>query len=248
MEMPGEMTIPLWCLAGLVVLSLALLLALLAVRLRHLSSGGSVRDFGIPDERKLGWRLFRAHANAVENLPLFIALVVIASVRGVGGAALDVLSVLYFAARVGHSTVHVAGAPGNARLAFLLLQVACLLGILGLVVQPPLSGRDQSSNSRCNCRRSAPPLNRQVVGQPKGDCVEKTTDCIRGDSRCDDRSWTRTGAHCGRSNGIFGILRHDGGRPAISLLRIAARHPRIIRENVTTDGGVIRARSFVKRA
>ena len=151
------MTIPLWCLAGLVLLSLALLLALLGARLRHLSSGGSVRDFGIPDERRLVWRLFRAHANSVENLPLFIALVVIASVRGVGGAALDVLSLLYFAARLGHSVVHVAGGPGNARLAFLVVQVACLLGILGLLVQPLQPGHDQSSNARLQrtARRAA---------------------------------------------------------------------------------------------
>jgi hypothetical protein len=61
------------------------------------------------------------------------------------------------------------------------------------------------------CSRRAPPAaERPVVGQPEGDRVEKTTDCNRRDSRRPDRSRTRTGAHCGRSNGKVRILRHDG--------------------------------------
>ena len=136
---PHPMTVPLWCLVGFVIWTVALVVALSVVRLRHLAAGGSVRDFGVPDDRRLIWRLYRAHLNCLENLPLFASLVLVATVRGVTGQALDALAVLYLLARIGQSTVHVApgaGLRGNQRFAFLIVQLACLLALAVLASRP----------------------------------------------------------------------------------------------------------------
>ncbi len=133
------MTVPLWCLVGFVIWTIALVVALSVVRLRHLAAGGSVRDFGVPDDRRLMWRLYRAHLNCLENLPLFASVVLVATVRRVAGHSLDGLAILYLIARLGQSTVHVApgaGLQGNLRGAFLLVQLACLLGLAALAVRP----------------------------------------------------------------------------------------------------------------
>jgi len=133
------MTVPFWCLVAFVIWTVALVVALSVVRLRHLAAGGSVRDFGIPDDRRLMWRLYRAHLNALENLPLFASIVLVASVRGVTGHLLDALAVVYLLARIGQSVVHVApgaGLRGNQRFAFFIVQIACLLGLAALAVRP----------------------------------------------------------------------------------------------------------------
>src|SRR5881409_810254 len=110
LAMSGALTVPLLCLLGLVVWTIGLVAALTVARLRHLQRGGSVRDFGVPDNRRLIWRLFRAHVNCLENLPLFGSVVLIAAVAGRDGPALDVLAVTYLSARVAQSLSHVA--PG----------------------------------------------------------------------------------------------------------------------------------------
>src|SRR2546425_644500 len=136
---PHPMTIPLWSLVAFVIWTVALVVALSVVRLRHLAAGGSVRDFGVPDDRRLMWRLYRAHLNCLENLPLFASIVLVATVRGVAGHALDSLAVVYLLARLGQSTVHVApgaGLRGNQRFAFLIVQLACLLGLTALAAWP----------------------------------------------------------------------------------------------------------------
>src|SRR5438128_3015429 len=92
---PPPMTVPLWCLVAFVIWTVVLVVALSVMRLRHLAAGGSVRDFGIPDDRRLMWRLYRAHLNALEDLPLFASVVLVAPVRGVTGHTLDHLACLY---------------------------------------------------------------------------------------------------------------------------------------------------------
>jgi uncharacterized MAPEG superfamily protein len=130
------MTIPLWCLIVFVLWTAALVVALSLARLRHLAAGGSHRDFGVPDDRRLIWRLFRAHLNCLENLPLFASVVLIGTVRGVVGSRFDALAVVYLTARLLQSAVHVLGGRGNIRLAFLLVQIACLVGLAALAAGP----------------------------------------------------------------------------------------------------------------
>ena len=53
--MADGLSVPLSCLLVFVAWTIALVLALTVVRLRHLRRGGSVRDFGVPDDRRLVW-------------------------------------------------------------------------------------------------------------------------------------------------------------------------------------------------
>jgi uncharacterized MAPEG superfamily protein len=133
------MTIPLWCLLALVVWAVGLVIALTVARFGHLSSGGAVRDFGVPDDRRLVWRLYRAHQNLLENVPLFGLVVLVVTVRGVSGVAVDVLALGFTAARMAHTLVHVApdaGVPGSRRLVCLLVQLGCVLGLALLAAVP----------------------------------------------------------------------------------------------------------------
>jgi uncharacterized MAPEG superfamily protein len=135
--MTHALTIPLACLLGSVALTIGLVVALTVARFRHLARGGSVRDFGIPDDRRAIWRLYRAHVNAVENLPLFAAVVLVAAVVGRDGPALDALAIAYLAARVGQSVSHVSPGAGlrfNVRFGFFVAQLACLAGYVVILV------------------------------------------------------------------------------------------------------------------
>jgi|SRR5215470_3305188 len=138
--MAHGLSVPLACLLALVAWTVGLVLALTVVRLRHLRRGGSVRDFGVPDDRRLVWRLFRAHANAVENLPLFAVVVLVAAVASRSGAVLDALAVVYLGARIAQSIVHVSPGAGlrfNVRFGFFAVQLACLIGFVVALVWSP---------------------------------------------------------------------------------------------------------------
>ena len=67
-----KMTLPLWGLAIFIVWTIAGVALLLIVRIRHLSAGGSVKDFGIPNDESLLWRLFRVQANLALE-PTFVS-------------------------------------------------------------------------------------------------------------------------------------------------------------------------------
>ncbi len=110
--MTRALTIPLLCLLALVAWTIALVVALTVARRRYLARGGNVRDFGVPDDRRLIWRLFRAHVNAVENLPLFASVVLAAAVAGRESPALSALAITYAGARVAQSLAHVAPGAG----------------------------------------------------------------------------------------------------------------------------------------
>lgn len=72
-------------------------------------------------------RLQRAHANAVENLVVFAALVLIAHAAGVSNAVTAAACLVYFWARVVHAIAYTAAIPWVRTLAFVagfLAQVA----------------------------------------------------------------------------------------------------------------------------
>jgi len=59
------------------------------------------------------WRLNRAHANAVENLPIFAAIVLGGAALGVSSPRLATLSVVVVCARIVQSCFHVASGRGR---------------------------------------------------------------------------------------------------------------------------------------
>lgn len=128
------MTTPLWGLVIFIVLTIAVVILLLAVRVRHLAAGGNQKDFGVSDDNSLMWRLFRVQCNLVENLPLYLGVVFLLVVRGVSGGVVDLLICVYITFRVVHSIVHIIGADPRLRVLSLAIQFSCLISLLVLAV------------------------------------------------------------------------------------------------------------------
>lgn len=130
----SAMTVPLGGLVIFMLWTIAVVILLLAVRIRHLAQGGSPKDFGTPDDASLLWRLYRAQANLVENLPLYLGVMILLIVRGAAGPVVDTLIMVYIAARLVHSAIHIAGLNPTGRLVSLGVQLACLVSLIALAV------------------------------------------------------------------------------------------------------------------
>ena len=63
-------------------------------------------------------RMMRAHANAVENLVVFAALVLVANAAGISNGAIATAAMVYFWARVVHALAYTFGVPWVRTLAF----------------------------------------------------------------------------------------------------------------------------------
>ena len=70
---------------------------------------------GLPEWAK---RSARAHANLVENLAPFAALVIVAHLAGAANAATAMAAWVFFGARLVQATVHIAGIPWLRTAAF----------------------------------------------------------------------------------------------------------------------------------
>lgn len=132
--MIGEMTVPLGVLAIYVLWIIAVVVMLLGARVKFMAAGGDPRAFCIPDDNKLIWRLFRVQANLVENLPLYAGAVLILSIRGITGGGVDALALIYITFRIAHSVIHILGLYAGLRLACLVVQLVCLVGLVILAV------------------------------------------------------------------------------------------------------------------
>jgi len=63
-------------------------------------------------------RMIKAHYNAVENLVVFAALVLVANAAGISNAAIGTAAMVYFWARVVHLLAYTFGIPWVRTLAF----------------------------------------------------------------------------------------------------------------------------------
>ncbi|HBB30933.1 MAG TPA: hypothetical protein DDZ80_09050 [Cyanobacteria bacterium UBA8803] len=133
-DLPIGMTFPLWGLAIFIVWTITVVVLLLIVRIRHLAAGGSVKDFATPNDESLLWRLYRVQSNLVENLPLYLGVLFLLTVRGVSGTLVDVLIVVYIVFRIIHSLIHIAGLDPRFRLLTLVIQFGCLLALTTLAI------------------------------------------------------------------------------------------------------------------
>jgi uncharacterized MAPEG superfamily protein len=124
------MTIPLWGLVVFIGWTIAVVCLLLTVRIRHLAAGGTVQDFGTQNDKSLLWRLFRVQSNLVENLPLYLGVVFLLTVRGISGTAINVLAVTYIVFRLIHSMIHIAGVNPIFRVLCLAIQFSCLIALI----------------------------------------------------------------------------------------------------------------------
>jgi uncharacterized MAPEG superfamily protein len=128
------MTAPLWGLVIFILWTIAVVVLLLAVRIRHLAAGGSPKDFGVINDDSLLWRLFRVQSNLVENLPLYLGVVFLLAVRGIAGEAVALLVSVYITFRLLHSIVHIAGADPRLRILSLAMQFSCLISLIILAI------------------------------------------------------------------------------------------------------------------
>lgn len=128
------MTIPLWGLVVFMLWTMAIVIVLLVVRLRHLAAGGSPKEFAAIDDNNLMWRLFRVQANLVENLPLYLGVVLLLAMRGVSGSIIDLFVGVYITFRLVHSIVHIIGADPKLRVLSLGIQFSCLISLIVLAI------------------------------------------------------------------------------------------------------------------
>ena len=85
----------------------------------------------------------RAHANCIENLPVFGAIVLGLYVGNVGGALVNALAVAVLVARILQSLVHVCFIQTNivtaVRFGFFFVQIVSFLWLIGILLSK-LSG------------------------------------------------------------------------------------------------------------
>ena len=105
--------------------------------LDRVATRGLLDAVGYPENPKpqSPWavRLMRAHDNAVENLVVFAALVLVANAVGVSNGVVAGAAVVYFWARVVHAVAYTFGVPWLRTLAFtvgFVAQAAIALQIL----------------------------------------------------------------------------------------------------------------------
>ena len=142
------MTIPMWTLLGFATWTVLLLMATVGIyRWSEILLGrkriGAFRSDQVEGD---DWyrRSVRAHANCIENLPVFGAIVMALYASGVAGPAVDRLSVAVLAARVAQSTIHVSHVQTDAfvsvRFSFFCAQLAAFLALIVLIVLHAMHG------------------------------------------------------------------------------------------------------------
>lgn len=136
------MTTPLWALLGFASWTVLLLLFTVGVYrwTRILTGRVPIREFRA--DRVEGddfyKRAMRAHANCVENLPVFGAIVLALYASGIHSPVADVVSIAILAARVVQSLIHVSFVQNNTavsiRFSFFLVQIAGFVWLTGIVL------------------------------------------------------------------------------------------------------------------
>ena len=137
------MTIPVWMLLGFAAWTVILLLSTIGVYRwsRILTGRVPIRDFRADKVEGDDWykRSMRAHANCVENLPVFGAIVFALYVSGVSGPTVNFLSASVLVARVFQSLVHVSLPQTNTvvavRFAFFLVQLVSFATLVVIVAR-----------------------------------------------------------------------------------------------------------------
>jgi uncharacterized MAPEG superfamily protein len=137
------MTVPVSTLLGFAAWTVMLLLATVGVYRwsRILTGRVAIREFRADRVDGADWyqRAMRAHANCIENLPVFAAIVLALHVGDVGGTVVNTLCIAVLAARVAQSLVHVAFEQTNAvvsvRFAFFFVQLVSFVALTGVITR-----------------------------------------------------------------------------------------------------------------
>jgi uncharacterized MAPEG superfamily protein len=136
------MTVPVWMLLGFAAWTLLLLLATVGVYRwsRILTGRVPIRAFRADQVEGDDWykRAMRAHANCVENLPVFGGIVLALYAGSVASSTVDTLAVVILAARIAQSMVHVCFVQTNtlAFVRFLLFfaQIVSFFYLIAIII------------------------------------------------------------------------------------------------------------------
>lgn len=136
------MSFPLWMLLGFALWTVAILMFTVGIyRFSQIFAGrAGMASFPADGKEGAGWyqRAMRAHANCIENLPLFTVVVFVLYVSGTNSREADLLAGVVLVARVCQSLVHIATAQTDRvvtwRFSFFFLQLLCFLGIASLAI------------------------------------------------------------------------------------------------------------------
>jgi uncharacterized MAPEG superfamily protein len=135
------MSVPVLVLLLFAGWTLATLLATVGVYRwsRILTGRAALSEFKADEQQGSDWyrRAMRAHANCLENLPLYAAIVVAIAASGARSPALDTLAIVMLAARVLQTLTHVTFPQTDpvvgVRFAFFLTQLVCMAA-MGTIV------------------------------------------------------------------------------------------------------------------
>jgi uncharacterized MAPEG superfamily protein len=136
------MAVPVWVLLGFAGWTLITLLTTIGVYRwsRILTGRAKITDFPADILHGEEWyrRAIRAHANCVENLPVYGAIVVAIVATGISSSTLDMLAVVLLIARVFQTIVHIAFKQTTVitsiRFGFFFVQIICLFAMGTIVV------------------------------------------------------------------------------------------------------------------
>ncbi len=136
------MTVPMWMLLGFAAWTVLLLLCTVGVYRwsRILTGRVPIRDFRADQVEGDDWyrRAMRAHANCIENLPVFGAIVLALYVSGISGPIVNYLSISVLVTRAVQSLVHVCFVQTNSavavRFTFFSVQIFSFLVLIVMVV------------------------------------------------------------------------------------------------------------------
>ena len=136
------MTTPVYALLAFATWTYLLLLATVGWYRwsRILTGKAPISSFKATNPEGSDWylRAMRAHANCVENLPVFGAVVFAVYAAEVSTAGINTLAVIVPLARIGQTLAHVAFAETNTtvsvRFAFFFTQVVCVLAMVALLL------------------------------------------------------------------------------------------------------------------
>ena len=134
------MTTPLYALIGFVFWTSFLLVGIAAMRVSKVVAGqAGPGDFpaGVQHGSDFYWRWNRAHANCLENLPIFGAVVLAAAAAGFASPGFDTCARVFMGARIGQSVAHISSgsAPAvNIRFGFYLVQFGCVIAMALMLV------------------------------------------------------------------------------------------------------------------
>jgi len=136
------MTIPVWVLLAFAGWTLTVLVGSVGVYRwgRIFLRRSQIKDFRADQVEGSEWykRAMRAHANCVENLPVYGAIVLAALVARVDTKILDVLAIVVISARIPHSLVHILFTQTNVvaavRFSLFFVQFLCMAVMIGIVV------------------------------------------------------------------------------------------------------------------